>query len=76
MVLRVFHPNEFFGFRGYKTMLADTLRFVQKAEAGGVDVKLIVWEGRFHVFHMFPFFAETAEAVTQIADFVQAQILQ
>lgn len=57
-------------------MLADTLRFVQKAEAGGVDVKLIVWEGRFHVFHMFPFFAETAEAVTQIADFVQAQILQ
>ena len=55
-------------------MLADTLRFVQKAEAGGVEVKLIVWEGRFHVFHMFPFFVETREAVAQIAGFAQELI--
>jgi len=55
-------------------LLDDSLRFAQKAEAAGVEVKLTVWEGMFHVFHMFPFFTETAEAVTQIASFVQGQI--
>ncbi len=55
-------------------LLDDSLRFTQKAEAAGVDVELTVWEGMFHVFHMFPFFAETAEAVTQIAEFVSGKI--
>jgi len=55
-------------------LLDDSLRFAQKAEAASVEVKLTVWEGMFHVFHMFPFFSETAEAMAQIAEFVQVRI--
>ena len=55
-------------------LLDDSLRFAKNAEAAGVEVELSVWDGMFHVFHMFPFFAETREAVAQIAGFVQEQI--
>ncbi|MDX9865438.1 MAG: alpha/beta hydrolase [Anaerolineaceae bacterium] len=55
-------------------LLDDARRFAHKAEAAGADVKLTVWEGMFHVFHMFPFFTETREAVAQIAGFVRERI--
>ena len=50
-------------------LLDDSLRIAQKAKAAGVEVELTVWNGMFHVFHMFPFFAETREAVEEIARF-------
>ena len=55
-------------------LLDDAKRFAQKAEDAGVEVDLTVWEGMFHVFHMFPFFSETAEAVVQIAGFVKTNL--
>ena len=54
-------------------LLDDSLRIAQKAKAAGVEVELTVWNGMFHVFHMFPFFVETREAVEQIAGFVSKQ---
>lgn len=55
-------------------LLDDSLRFAQKAEAAGVEVELTVWDGMFHVFHMFPFFAETREAVEEIARFLRERL--
>jgi monoterpene epsilon-lactone hydrolase len=52
-------------------LLDDSLRMAQRAEAAGVEVDLQVWEGMFHVFHMFPFFSETREAVENIEVFVR-----
>lgn len=51
-------------------LLDDALRFAEKARAAGVDVDLQVWEGMFHVFHMFQFFSETREAIGKIAVFI------
>lgn len=55
-------------------LLDDAKRFAERAEAAGVDVDLAVYEGMFHVFHMFPFFNETREAMEGIAEFVRAKV--
>jgi epsilon-lactone hydrolase len=54
-------------------LLDDAKRFAQKAEDADVDVMLTVWDGMFHVFHMFLFFPETAEAIKEIADFINTR---
>jgi len=56
-------------------LLDDSLRFAEKVEAAGVEVDLQVWEGMFHVFHMFPFFSETRKAMEKIGAFVQEIVL-
>ena len=53
----------------------DSVRVADKAKADGIDVKLEVWPGMFHVFQSHdPLLPEGKEAVEHIAQFVRALI--
>lgn len=59
----------------HETLLDDTLRFGQRASEAGVEAKIVVWPGMFHVFQMFtPFLPEAREAVDQIAAFITLRL--
>lgn len=50
----------------------DSVRVAQKAKADGLDVKLEIWPGMFHVFQSHePLLPEGKEAVEHIAQFIQ-----
>jgi acetyl esterase/lipase len=55
-------------------LLDDARRTATAAEAAGVDVRLEVYDGMIHVFHMFPFFPETRLALSSIASFVKEHL--
>ena len=51
----------------------DSVRVAKKAQADGIDVKLEIWPGMFHVFQSHdPLLPEGREAVDHIAQFIQA----
>jgi epsilon-lactone hydrolase len=52
-------------------LLDDSMRFAQRAEAAGVDVRLDVWDGMLHVF---PSQLATFEAANQALDDIAAFI--
>ena len=52
-------------------LLDDSLRLADRARAAGVETSLRVWDGMWHVFHMFPI-PEAAECVREIGAFARA----
>ena len=53
-------------------LLSDAQRLVIKAAAAGVDARLIIWPGMWHVWHVFaPFLPEAQQAVKAIGAFLQ-----
>ena len=51
----------------------DSVRVAKKAQSDGIDVKLEIWPGMFHVFQSHdPLLPEGKEAVDHIAQFMQA----
>ena len=56
-------------------LLDDSVRLANLAEEAGVQVQLEIYEEMFHVFHMFPFFAETRNAFQSISVFSRKQLL-
>ena len=51
----------------------DSVRVADKAKSDGIDVKLEIWPGMFHVFQSHdPLLPEGKEAVDHIAQFIQA----
>jgi len=56
-------------------LYSDAARFVEKAEAAGVNVKLETWDDTLHVFQSFGLHAlpEAKEAITSIGAFVREQ---
>ncbi len=58
-----------------ETMLDDSTRFAEKAQAAGVDVTLRVWAGMVHCFPlMAPLFPEATQALNEICAFIKAHI--
>jgi acetyl esterase/lipase len=57
---------------GHESMLSDSTRFAEKAQAAGVDVKLTIGEGLFHCYPACaPLFPEATEAKDEICDFIR-----
>jgi acetyl esterase/lipase len=51
----------------------DSVRVAEKAKSDGIDVKLEIWPGMFHVFQSHdPLLPEGQEAVDHIAQFIRA----
>lgn len=57
-------------------LLDDAVKFAEKAQAAGVKTELEIYEGLFHVFHIFFFLPETKIAVARIAKFIARTIHQ
>jgi epsilon-lactone hydrolase len=58
-----------------ETMLDDSLRFAEKAQAAGVEVTLRVGEEMIHCFPiMAPLFPEATEALNEICSFIRTSI--
>jgi monoterpene epsilon-lactone hydrolase len=57
-------------------LYSDSTRFVDKAKAAGVDVRLETWDDMLHVFHDFGLheLPEAKEAIAHIGEFVQKQL--
>ena len=54
----------------HELLLDDSLRFAKRAREQGVDVTLRVWDGMWHVFHMFNV-PESHACVREIASFIR-----
>jgi acetyl esterase/lipase len=64
-------PPLFISIGTNETMLDDSLRFVGKAEAAGVEVTLKVGEGMIHCYPLLaPLFPEATEAMNEICAFL------
>jgi epsilon-lactone hydrolase len=49
----------------------DAARLVERARAAGVDASVGIYEGLWHVFHAFPGFPESRDALREIGGFVR-----
>ncbi len=59
-----------------ETMLDDSTRFAEKADAAGIDVTLLVGEGMVHCYPlMAPLFPEATKALNEICAFIRACLL-
>jgi len=55
----------------------DSIRVTKKARADGIQVKLEVWPGMFHVFQSHePLLPEARESIEHIASFMRASALR
>ena len=53
----------------------DSIRVAKKARADGIQVKLEIWPGMFHVFQSHePLLPEAQEAIDHMADFMRASL--
>lgn len=57
-------------------LLNDSTRFAERACQAGVDVRLEMWDGLFHVFQIIPFLPETQKALQNIAAFIAETLKQ
>jgi acetyl esterase/lipase len=58
-----------------EVLLDDSTRIAKRAHAAGVDVRLEVWDGMFHVWHLFaPILEEGQHAIDCISNFVREHI--
>ena len=56
-------------------LLDDSTRLGEKMEAAGVDVRIRVWDGLWHVFQAFvPFLPEARQSVAEIGEFIRRHI--
>jgi epsilon-lactone hydrolase len=56
-------------------LLSDANRMAANARAAGVDTRLEVWPGMWHVWHIFtPFLPEAREAVEDIGNFIREHL--
>jgi monoterpene epsilon-lactone hydrolase len=56
-------------------LLSDATRLADNARAAGVDVRLNVWAGMWHVFQMFvPYLPEAQEAMAEMGAFVKQTV--
>jgi acetyl esterase/lipase len=59
----------------YETMLDDSTRFAEKAQAAGVDVTLTVGEAMVHCYPLLaPLFPEATQAMDQLCGFIREQL--
>jgi acetyl esterase/lipase len=59
----------------HEVLLDDSVRFAERAREAGVDVRLTVWPGMFHVFQTFaPLLPEARRANREIAAFIRERI--
>ncbi|MDD3023938.1 MAG: alpha/beta hydrolase fold domain-containing protein, partial [Syntrophomonadaceae bacterium] len=57
---------------GDETLLDDSIRFAEKAQAAGVDVTLKIGKGLFHCYPaMAPLFPEASRAMEEISNFIR-----
>jgi len=67
-------PSIFICVGTNETMLDDSTRFAEKAQAAGVEVTLRVWEGMIHCFPlMAPLFPEATQALDEICAFIKTR---
>jgi acetyl esterase/lipase len=60
---------------GEEMLLSDATRLADKARAAGVDVKIEVWPGMWHVWHLFaPTLPEARHAIAAIAAFIRERL--
>lgn len=53
----------------------DSIRVAKKARADGIEVKLEIWQGMFHVFQSHePLLPEAREAIANMAEFMRAAV--
>ena len=56
-------------------LLDDSTSLGEKMEAAGVDVRIRVWDGLWHVFQAFvPFLPEARQSVAEIGEFIRRRI--
>jgi len=56
-------------------LLDDSTRLAEKMQAAGVDVRIRVWDGLWHVFQAFaPFLPESRQSVNEIGEFIRRRI--
>jgi acetyl esterase/lipase len=53
-----------------EVLLDDSIRFYNKAQQAGVDISMRTWDDMFHVFQLIPFLPQAAEALQQVAEFM------
>jgi epsilon-lactone hydrolase len=59
----------------HEILLDDSVRFVERACAAGVDAKVVVWPKMWHVFQMHaPVMPESKESLRQLGEFIRAHI--
>lgn len=53
-------------------LLDDSTRVVERAQAAGVDARVVVWPGMWHVFQAFGMFIpEAQQSIDEIGEFIQ-----
>ena len=59
----------------HEVLLDDSVRFAERARDAGVEARLVVWPGMFHVFQTFaPFLPEARRANREISGFIRERI--
>ncbi|MBC8352829.1 MAG: alpha/beta hydrolase [Planctomycetes bacterium] len=59
----------------HEMLLDDSIRVADKARSDGIQVKLEVWSGMFHVFQSHePLLPEARESIEQIANFIRSNL--
>lgn len=53
---------------------SDSVDFVEKARAAGVEATLAVWPGMWHVWQLFDGLPEAKAAVAQLGEFIRTQV--
>jgi len=62
---------------GNETLRDDSVRFAAKAEAAGVNTRLVVGQGLFHCYPaMAPLFPEAQAALEDISKFIRTQLVK
>ncbi|MCX7709238.1 MAG: alpha/beta hydrolase [Clostridia bacterium] len=58
-----------------ETLRDDSVRFAEKAEQAGVEVKIKVWKGMFHCFPLLaPMFPEATDALNETCAFLREKL--
>jgi len=56
-------------------LLSDSLRLAERAREAGVDTELVVWDGMWHVWHLFAWYVpEGQRAIDKIGTFIRKQL--
>ena len=68
-------PNMLVQVGDDELLLSDSVRLAERAQAAGVELKLDVWQGMWHVFQAFAvILPEAKRALAAVGDFVREQL--